>query len=623
MKKMISYVSIVIFIKLIILISCYQTNELNKSNLIKNSNSVEFTREEIKLGASKYISNQIKLKIIEDNDKVLDLTGEINLQTDIITNFPLNSSFELLISQGYSNDNEYISIRTSTGIEINSILDNFSNISQNGISYFSENFSPINSKYEFESFIEPFSNTFHFMSTPLLDRTNYIINTDPNNIFYYMNEVVDKPCVEILDGIKSIFPKFGWPEFQEQIDYDKISSSTFKNILFKVNKSSVKSENENENTIFELNIRILYKIDENKNYYNNEIILNSNRILKGKRFDFEPYTLKHVIEIDSDFLFNKNTNTSNSLLNKLQIIELLPMQFEFYYSSLNLEVNLIKVNTNLESNYRNSEIHYYNPNGINTSFIKSKNRSSQTLVVSKFNYENIDYIGEVIFKKQMEEQNSNIAYTYESKYSNLVYLNLNLDNVINVLHLEEYTNKEKDSKYKVQLIFSIDLKKVLHNFESYENEMEFGFKVPCGLILLNKAANSYQDSYASIFNSKGIKLISTNQIYFNIPLLDNTVPFTIIAFTWVVFGFILIQMLNKYLNSEGGLITNSLSAIKARLVDRCGKLNLIISLLCCKSKKTEKSKDLTNLNRVENNNVETFNLTDNGEIVDESNKKNQ
>jgi hypothetical protein len=310
------------------------------------------------------------------------------------------------------------------------------------------------------------------------------------------------------------------------------------------------------------------------------------------------------------------------------------MQFEFYYSSISLGVNLIKIhsenNTSSNNNYRNSEVHYYNPNNINTSlFIKFKNpENKKSLVQSNFNYKNIDYIADITFKKQMEEQNSNIAYTYESKYSNLLYFDLKLQNLINVVSLQDYIEKEKDRnfKFKIQIILSIDLKKVLHNFESYENEMEFGFKIPCGLILLNKdkASSRLSNNFDSIFNLKNMKIISTNQIYFNIPMLDNTVPFTIIAFTWVVFGFILIQMLNKYLNSEGGLITNSIFAIKDRLVDRCYKLKIVIDLLCCKSKKVDKAVKSDQLDKNAINKIEENYFQANNEVdqVNEIDKKN-
>ena len=51
----------------------------------------------------------------------------------------------------------------------------------------------------------------------------------------------------------------------------------------------------------------------------------------------------------------------------------------------------------------------------------------------------------------------------------------------------------------------------------------------------------------SFNNEKEEKVFLTDQAYFNIPDIDNTMPFNVIALTWVIFGFLFIQTLNMYL----------------------------------------------------------------------------
>jgi hypothetical protein len=104
-----------------------------------------------------------------------------------------------------------------------------------------------------------------------------------------------------------------------------------------------------------------------------------------------------------------------------------------------------------------------------------------------------------------------------------------------------------------KITISYQLRKKILDFESYENENEFGYKYPVGLISINK---------------KNIML--TKHIYFNVPYVDSTMPFNVISLSWVVFGFLFIQTLNLYLgnfNSKG-----LLESIKDRFMAKWGFL---------------------------------------------------
>ena len=152
----------------IVFICCLNLISQVKSNSFKPN----FTREEIKIGASTFVSNTFNVQY-KQTGSILDTVGEFYLPSDIILNLPSGKSLEILISQGYTNESEYITINFE-GKQINSVLDSFGNVSQNGISYYSSNFSPVNMKPDFDNFIEAFASFFQFQASSLLDRTNYI-----------------------------------------------------------------------------------------------------------------------------------------------------------------------------------------------------------------------------------------------------------------------------------------------------------------------------------------------------------------------------------------------------------------------------------------------------------------
>lgn len=556
-------------------------NEENNLNL--DSLKFKFEREEIKIGGSTFLSNNMFFNFIENNN-FIESPDNLYLPSDIVTTFLSGKSFDLLITQGYTNEEEFIDLTSNNIEKVNSVLDNFGNIAQNGASYYSENFSPIYDKVSFESFFESFSGFFQIQSSPYLDRTNYMINEDPP--IFYLNELIERPCSEILDGIKNIFPKFRWKEFSNYIDYDKISNSSFKSILFKISKEKVKNSE-----IFRLNIRVLYKINESKKMQTS-LIIKSKRTLSGNHFGYDPYLLENIIEINP-LLFEN--------LEKLNVIEFIPFQLQVYYNSPLIEVFLVKykkVNKNIDF-FISSNTNRIRHANIYTKIDLQKRLDLHEKIetYSKFDIENLDYISNISFKIQEEEQNSNISYTYESKSSNLVKHEFNLGSIKDLLLLNLLKNhNDEEYEYKIRIKTSLKLKKVLMNFESWENEMEFGYRIPCGLILLERKEKKLVDNlefskYIDKIFVNNNKIISTNQVAFNIPVVDNTTPFTIIAFTWVIFGFICIQMINRFLNASGGILTNIILTIKDKLGVKLQRIKIIFEVCCCPNKKSNDKKE--------------------------------
>ena len=460
-------------------------------------------REEFIIGSSKIITNELVFEIKEyiDKDNTYINQEETYIQTDIIKQFPNEKDFELQVIQGYINEPKYLNYDSKY---TNYLLDNFNSEAQSGISYLSSNFSPIYNKKQFELFYEPFSNYFHLLSSPLYDRTNYI----KTHSFTYLNEVIDKPCSDILDGIKNLYPKFKWKEYENDINYNSFILSSYKSIAFKVRKYSIDSTS----NIFELKIRILYKESENSLTLANDKTITINRIIQGPIFSFKPFKFSNLIHINN---INK--------IESLELYDLIPYQLEMVPSSIKLKVTCGSINMVLDRH-------------------------------------NIDYLTFLAFKTQTKLENSNIPYSYESKHSSTLNIKFK------ITELKRILNECNDS---VQIKYEIKLNKHILNFESVEHEYEFGYKIPCGIVLLN---------YDS-FYKENHWLISTNQLFFNTPQVDNTMPFIIIAFTYVVYGYLFIQILNKYLESKGNMIFGILILIKERLVIIGNKLLLPILVI--------------------------------------------
>ena len=156
-------------------------------------------------------------------------------------------------------------------------------------------------------------------------------------------------------------------------------------------------------------------------------------------------------------------------------------------------------------------------------------------LIKTYKAEDLEEDFNIILKEKKENNFIQVPFSYESKIS--TQLNI------------KYIGKIEFDRLEISLEF---IKQIL-NFESFDNGEEFGYFFPCGLIIFNN------------------KFTITNYAFFNMPNIDVTMPFNIIAISWVIFGFMYVQILNIFLgkdiNSKG-----LLGMLKDRFVAKWGFL---------------------------------------------------
>jgi hypothetical protein len=204
----------------------------------------------------------------------------------------------------------------------------------------------------------------------------------------------------------------------------------------------------------------------------------------------------------------------------------------------------------------------------------------------KFSSEDKIFINFVkfFFTEQIETQNPKVSFTYENKKSTQLnfllsenffenfYLYLKSKQnqndskiILEFLDSIDFINSLKNENsafiYEIDLKLSYELRKKILNFESMENENEVGYKIPSGVVLL-------------VDKQKGLPFLIrlNNHIYFNYPDVDGTMPFNIIALSWVVYGFLFIQTLNLFLVKKGEEEKSLLQTIKDRFMAKWGFL---------------------------------------------------
>lgn len=445
---------------------------------------------------------------INSNIYVLDnhLYKQTNIKLHsqkISDNIYFNPSFYLpsdlisLLPENYSFEltlvqGSYSDSRNSFFIPVDTIYrkDGYLNIFDHpkGYYYISNTFNPIKNYELFKKYFDVFSHVFQITLIQLYDRAKYIYM---NNNTYFLAEYNDKPCSEHLDAIKEILPKHQWETFLNNVDYSSFFKSDHKAIRY-----SVYSNKEGVN----FNIEITYRKLLNKlpKKYTQLPILKYNKFLLSKRsllgvhFNFDNFIFNHNIYISNDFYIN----------NKIfEIIEFIPNSY------LNVQFSTMKI------------LFYLN----------------NTIQKELDCYQLRKYFDMEIYDR-LEHQYPEVAYTYESKP---------------MLQIKLKYKGNIDIQYdKINIKFELE-KKVL-NFESLDNDEEFGLLFPSGLIIVDKY------------------FTETNMIYFNMPNVDNTMPFNIINLCWVIYGFLFVQIISLFL----GKIKNKgfLSRLKERLISKYGFL---------------------------------------------------
>ena len=488
----------------------------------------------------------------------------------------------------------------------------------------SNEFIDFSSKKNLKLFFDVFSYVFKITLSPIMDRTNYVNFLD----YYLMTENTEKACSDHLDGIKNILPLKVKKLYEKYVNYKSFVESDFKSIKIQMQndlksnsikfaikilyrnvnfKNSLESINNNNNnnqitSLEKLSDKPTYKIIKlatleadkiinilsstfestwnfekyliNESPKDKEILMhkftdfnmlssysnvNSKRFLIGEIHGFENLNMNHKLKITS------------SSKNVFRIIDLIPGTLDILFSTIKIDLKLnFFLRPNRNKNNYNNLVDHFNKEEFDLKF------SSEDTIFRNF----IKFF----FTEQIELQNPKVSFTYENKKSTQLNFSLSENFFENFyLYLKSKQN-ENDSKilleyldsidfinslknensafiYEIDLKLSYELRKKILNFESMENENEVGYKIPSGVVLL-------------VDKQKGLPFLIrlNNHIYFNYPDVDGTMPFNIIALSWVVYGFLFIQTLNLFLVKKGEEEKSLLQTIKDRFMAKWGFL---------------------------------------------------
>lgn len=443
------------------------------------------------------MSQQNKVKIEIPIERNIINIGEYNLLPEFLSVIEENSSYQIILTQGridyskHSNFDNKESLNYSKNFESKSLKDININLFNNP---YGTVFLIKSDNFDFSSVqtvLEFLALEFKIVKNKLLDRTN-LIQLSKNQ--FIISEHEDKPCSEHLDAIFDKFSK----EYSSKVLKRRINIENFLNSDYK--KISINIENIS-NEFYALTFEITYKVDNQlefdetrKNKYidlnlNNKILklpFKTKRKLISENGTFNNFRLVNVIQ----------TNLKN--LN-FKLIEVIPETLTPLLSTI-----LIKVNINNEIFFK------YNKNNLNS------------VITLK-----------VLNKK--EEQTPILHYSYSTKSSKELQFELTEDFRNGLLTLINYNNTKKEGEGETIILeFSYELRKNILIFENYQNNMEFGYKLNSGVVMLKD--NNF--------------LYLTDIVYYNLKNVDETMPFSIIALSWVLFGFIFKKFLNLFLGKS-------------------------------------------------------------------------
>ena len=457
------------------------------------------TTSQIMIDSNLYAKTEVILQA-ERFSSSLYIFDEMSLPTELISMFPDNGDFTIEIIQG----------RTSTKPVSNFYPFSFRRYDLRGLIrdypsgyiFHSQHFSPFENVALFKQYFDLFTYTFKLALTPLIDRSNYI-TLDNGNTFVIEHK--EKVCSEHLNAIKETLPPHKQELFTQYVDYNAFVKSDYKSIKYIANKY---------HGFVEFAFEIIYRLNSNYDntlkydtYKLNEDMLNSsiekyhtmlnvhsNRYLEGVFFNFENLVFHHNINVDLKTSYTINTDQP-----VFEIVELIPSQMlQPMYSSLTISVYCVN----------NTQIH--------------------------LNYETIPYYFNVTLREGEEHRYVAVPFSYENRKT--TQLNIAYKGGLGLIK---------------RLELSLEMRKTILNFEAMDNDMEFAYLFPCGMIVLD---NNYT---------------VTNNIYYNFPNIDVTMPFNLIAITWVVFGFMIVQILNIFLGKRGKSV---IDRIKERFMAKWGFL---------------------------------------------------
>lgn len=461
--------------------------------LVESINSLgNVTTTRVIIEGETYSKTDVILQAERFSDNFIVSDGMF-LPSDLITLLPTNAEFFLQITQGRITDTPQTNLyplSLQRYFHRGLVIDYPS-----GYFYHSKTFSPFDDVEKFKDYFDVFAFTFKITLNPILDRANYIILGEDK----FLIELKEKVCSEHLDGIKETLPPHKRQLFEEYVNYDHFTKSDYKSIKYFIRVTPGYVEYAFE-ILYKPELAPTYRIDKDLKDKDIEKFplmdtIRSKRYLSGIHFNLDNLVFHHLIEFDK-----KTSKKISNNEERFIIIEQIPVgMLTPLYSSLT--VTLYDDRSNLMDTIQIEELAKY------------------------FNISLYD---------KTEIQYPEIPFTYESKKNaqmNIVYRG----------GLKPFSKME----------ITFELRKTLINFESMDNDEEFGISFPCGLIIL------------------GRNYTISNNIYFNMPNIDITMPFNYISVTWVVFGFMLVQILNIYLGKASGGIFQTL---KERFLAKWGFL---------------------------------------------------
>jgi hypothetical protein len=580
-----------------------------KSISINDNNKKDKEEEE-----ENFLFENIKINFsLKKTNGIFDIK-DFGIPTDLIEFLPSNENIEIIITQGrlpekiLKNNKIFYEEKKSNRV--------FSfNILPSGLRIFinkkdsNENFD--SNKGNFFSkkklFFDIFSYIFKISLNPLTDRSNYI---EISNGFLFTDNSSEKPCNDHLDGIKNILPLFIKTKYMDFVSYDNFLEADYKSIKINIesnenkdivkfkfqiiyriinenynvnninNSNSISNSNSNEinkysqdieiktlyyfNSFYILNnnnekdlknlqIKFIENNGNNNNNNNNNLINNiySNRFLIGEIIGFDNFIIKNKIKI----ITNENKLFS--------VIDLIPEHLDILFSTITIKINLEGIFSLWQNENKNKILNFYSDFNINIMDKNFKNFFDFSFFYSK------------------EFQNKKVPFTYEDKKSLQLNFKQNekfLENLFEKFQLKFEDFSQKDFFFIINFEISYELRKRILNFESMENENELGFIIPCGVLMLEDKDNYKEnDNDNTNHNDKknynlNYNLNLSNHLYFNMPDIDITMPFNIIALSWVLFGFMFIQTLNKFLVVKGEEDKSLLQTLRDRFIAKWGFL---------------------------------------------------
>lgn len=442
----------------------------------------------IQIDDQQYSKTEVSLLVQKTKSNIYIMNG-IYLPSDLINQIKTGDELELSIIQGSLANNH-----RSTFYSFN-IPNNTNRLTDYPSGYFlhsKQQLSPFNDIERFKTFFDLFTNVFKLTMTPLLDRGEFIVINNET----FLIESKEKACIEHLDAIKETLPHHQWSKYLTSVNYTQFTYSDYKTVRYYINA--------NDDWIkftFEIISRLIKPINHPHSMsfakYSNEELLSSHRYLEGIRFNFENFVFHHIIVFDKGYSFPSIFHSNKSMF---KFIEIIPSMLNPLFSTM--------------------KIMFYH----------------KDVLVKTLLAEDMSQLFDIQIIEGIENQYPQVPFTYEQKRNKKIVFCLRINPYFLFDTIE----------------LTIVIKKTILNFESLDNEEEFGFIMPSGLIIVG-------DKYAI-----------TNHVYFNMPNVDITMPFNIIAVSWLIFGFMFVQILNIFLGKTKG--KSILDSIKERFCAKWGFL---------------------------------------------------